>query len=120
MWYDLSIQKRPEGDSLSADVHVPGNSAWFDGHFPGAPVLPGIAQLAMVFDLLRQTFQDPVRVKEVSRVRFKQMIMPEDHLVVVAEPRPGRVGAYAFRITKNEELVCSGTMTVVPINSVEK
>jgi len=74
--------------------------------------LPGIAQLAMVFDLIQGALDAPARVVEVSRVRFKQMILPGDRLRVWAEPRPGRDGAYTFRITKQEEVVCSGTMIV--------
>lgn len=114
MWYDLAIQKNADADALRADVHVPPGSSWFDGHFPDAPVLPGIAQLGMVFDLIRNDFKVPVRITEVSRVRFKQIILPDDRLVVTAEPRPTRPGSYAFRITKGNELVCSGTMVVEP------
>lgn len=114
MWYDLAIRKTDDGDALTADVHIPPGSRWFDGHFPGAPVLPGIAQLGMVFDLIRHSFAEPVRVAEVSRVRFKQIVGPDDRLVVTAEPRPVLPGSYVFRITKGNELVCSGTMVVAP------
>lgn len=112
MWYDLHIRKQNRGDGLTAEVHVPPGSPWFDGHFPGAPVLPGIAQLGMVFDLIRHAFGDPLKVTEVSRVRFKQLILPDDRLLVTAEPRPARDGCYLFRIIKGDELVCSGTMVV--------
>ena len=111
MWYDLQ-NRRHSDDALGAEVRVPTESGWFDGHFPGHPVLPGIAQLAMVFDVIQGALGVPARVLEVSRVRFKQMIRPEDRLTVSAEPRPGRPGTYAFRITKGEEVVCSGTMMV--------
>jgi 3-hydroxyacyl-[acyl-carrier-protein] dehydratase len=112
MWYELIVPQAHEGRILTAEVHVPPGSPWFDGHFPGAPVLPGIAQLGMVFDLIRHAFEGPIWVAEVSRVRFKQIILPDDRLSVSAEPRPGRIGTYAFRIAKGEDLVCSGTMVV--------
>jgi len=97
---------------MVADVRVPEESPWFDGHFPGHPVLPGIAQLGMVADLIQEALGFPARVVEVGRVRFKQMILPGDQLQVSAEPRPGRDGAYAFRLTRQETVVCSGTMLV--------
>ncbi|MBR9981037.1 MAG: polyketide synthase dehydratase domain-containing protein [Desulfatitalea sp.] len=112
MWYNLTIRTPYDAQSLAADVHVPPSSPWFNGHFPGNPILPGVAQLGMVFDVIRHAFDDSVRVVEVSRVRFKQMILPDDHLVVTAEARPGRDGVFAFRIIKGEALVCSGTMAV--------
>jgi 3-hydroxyacyl-[acyl-carrier-protein] dehydratase len=112
VWYDLAVREPHDDQTLSAEVHIPPGSPWFDGHFPGKPVLPGIAQLGMVFDLIRRAFEGPVRVAEVSRVRFKQIIMPDDRLVISAELRSGRLGTYVFRIAKGEELVCSGTMVV--------
>ena len=112
MWYDLTVQNRSDAEKLSAEVHVPTDSAWFDGHFPGNPVLPGIAQLGMVLDLIGTALEKPVCVKEVSRVRFKQMILPGDRVVVTAQPKPAKEGLFAFRVMKDDELVCSGNMTV--------
>lgn len=111
MWYKASGIRQCDG-VLMADVWVPAESRWFDGHFPGNPVLPGIAQLAMVGELIQAALGRSARVLEVSRVRFKQMILPDDRLLVSAEPRPGRDGAYAFRVTRGETVVCSGTMVV--------
>jgi 3-hydroxymyristoyl/3-hydroxydecanoyl-(acyl carrier protein) dehydratase len=113
MLYDMNMSARKHGEdgTLSAEVYVPAGASWFDGHFPGWPVLPGIAQLGMVYELVRHALDGPVRVAEVSRVRFKQRIAPDDRLTVVAELRPGG-GRYAFRITRGDEVVCTGTMTV--------
>jgi len=93
---------------------VPADASWFDGHFPGWPVLPGIAQLGMVYELVRHALDGSVRVVEVSRVRFKQRIAPDDRLTVVAESRTGG-GRYAFRISRGDEVVCTGTMTVANV-----
>lgn len=116
MWYGMNMSacKHGEDGTLSADVHIPTDALWFDGHFPGWPVLPGIAQLGMVFDVVRHALNGPVRVAEVSRVRFRQMIAPDDRLTVVTESRPGD-GRYAFRITRGGEVVCTGTMTVTGV-----
>jgi len=117
MWYDidLDVRKHDTDGALWAEVRVPAGTSWFDGHFPGRPVLPGIAQLNMVLQLVRHALDGPVRVAEVSRVRFKQMIVPDDRLTVVAESRPGGGGRYAFRITRHDEVVCTGTMTVAAV-----
>ena len=115
MWYDLTVRHPIDAAKLSAEVYVPADSTWFNGHFPGNPVLPGIAQLGMVFDLIGHGFSGAVRVREVSRVRFKQMILPGDRITVTAEPKAGKAGLYTFRIAKGDELVCSGNMAVEPI-----
>ncbi len=108
----MSAWENGEDGSLSAEIHVPANASWFDGHFPDWPVLPGIAQLDMVYELIRHALDGPVRVVEVSRVRFKQRIAPDDRLNVMTELRQGN-GRYAFRITRDDEVVCTGTMTLI-------
>ena len=35
-------------ERMTAAAAVPGDSAWYAGHFPDNPILPGIAILAMV------------------------------------------------------------------------
>jgi len=97
---------------LFAEVRVPADSHWFCGHFPGEPILPGIAQLGMVYDLLARA-ADPKRpIKSVSRVRFKQAIRPDDRLKIFASFRKEEVDSYSFRIMIEEEVVCSGVMTL--------
>jgi len=107
----MSAQERGKDGKLSAQVHVPADASWFDGHFPDCPVLPGIAQLNIVYELVHHALDRPVRVVEVSRVRFKQKISPDDRLTVTAEVLSGG-DRYAFRITRGDEVVCTGTMTI--------
>ena len=35
-------------DRITASACVPADSVWYAGHFPGNPILPGIAILALV------------------------------------------------------------------------
>lgn len=112
MWYEMTNQSGSNSLGQSADVHVAPSSPWFRGHFPDRPVLPGIAQLSMVFDLIRQGFNQPVSLTQISRVRFKQLILPDDRITIKVEPRAGKEGAYAFRIFKEDELISNGTLKV--------
>lgn len=112
MWYDIKQQNTSGAGELTADIRIPLESPWFSGHFPGHPVLPGIAQLEMVFDLIRQSRDHPIRLVAVSRVRFKKMILPEDSLRVVASAKGDQNEAYSFRVLKEDELVTSGAITI--------
>jgi 3-hydroxymyristoyl/3-hydroxydecanoyl-(acyl carrier protein) dehydratase len=112
MWYGPTIQNRSESPDLGADVHIDAASPWFRGHFPGRPVLPGIAQMGMVFDLIQQDFNQPVRLTAVSRVRFKQLILPDDRIRIEVTPKANKTGMYAFRILKENELISNGILTV--------
>ena len=112
MWYGFTIQNRSESPELAADVHIPPTSPWFRGHFPDRPVLPGIAQLGMVFDLVQQGFNQPVSLMQISRVRFKQLILPDDRITITVMPKEDKTGVYAFRILKGDDLISNGTLTI--------
>jgi 3-hydroxyacyl-[acyl-carrier-protein] dehydratase len=117
MWYrsysiDPDSKARMTDGAISAQVRVPAGSSWFDGHFPGFAVLPGVAQLAIVAGVLEETLETRVRVTDVSRVRFKTAVLPDQVLEVRITPRQDDPRAYGFRLLKDQELVCSGWLKV--------
>ena len=112
MWYKLKEMIRSEANEISADIHVPLDSPWFDGHFPGKPILPGVAQIGMVFDAIRKARNQDLKLSSVRRVRFKRIIRPDDRLKIMAAPLKQDAGSYSFRILIQDETVCSGVMTV--------
>jgi 3-hydroxyacyl-[acyl-carrier-protein] dehydratase len=107
MWYIWKLSDPDGGDEISAQIRIPRDSPWFDGHFPEAPVLPGIAQLGMVHDLLCRFFDRRLSVERVSRVRFKQMIRPDQDVVLTVKTGDAP-GSHSFRITGDEGLICNG------------
>lgn len=111
-WYSIENLKQSKDNGISADVRVPQDSPWFAGHFPGEPILPGIAQLAMVRELISRTCHRKITVAGIRRVRFKQIIRPEDRLAIVVKPMPKNAESYSFRIMLGQQLACSGVMTV--------
>ncbi len=108
MWYECTLDNQTP-DEGTAHFRVPADSPWFDGHFPGSPVLPGIAQLGMVHDLLCRVLGRRLPVRQVSRVRFKQMIRPDERLTLTVR-ESGAGESHSFRITGSRGLVCSGQM----------
>jgi 3-hydroxymyristoyl/3-hydroxydecanoyl-(acyl carrier protein) dehydratase len=107
MWYEWSLDNPASNGELKAHIRVPAASPWFDGHFPQQPVLPGIAQLGMVHDMLCRALNRRLPVRQVSRVRFKQMIGP-DQAVVLTIRTADADGSHSFRISGDEGLICSG------------
>ena len=112
MWYKLNNINRSAANEISADIHIPSDSAWFNGHFPGEPILPGVAQIGMVFDAIRKAHNQELKVSSVRRVRFKSIIRPDDRLKIIAALLKQETGSYSFRILVQDETVCSGVMAV--------
>ena len=113
-WYLLSdLSTAPDG-TLKARVRIPDSSAWFSGHFPARPVLPGIAHLAMVMDLLRKTHGSRLSIIGVKRVRFRQAVSPNDELWVTIQKAQSAQGctAYTFQTTRDTQTACTGFVTV--------
>jgi len=109
---DLETKIQYVDGMITACVQVPADSIWFNGHFPEIAVLPGVAQLAMVVRILGEALGKKVRIRGVSRVRFRQAIMPAESIEVQIKPKDNNTLSYNFRLSKGQELACSGLITV--------
>lgn len=100
---------------IRATASVPGDSAWFSGHFPGEPILPGIALLGLVVETIRAAEAAEGRgiaITGLRRVRFRQPVRPGERMEIRIgrEPRRGGWG-YPFSVTLAGELLGSGVFT---------
>ena len=109
MWYTLVAVKQSAEFEISAKVKTEGDSPWYSGHFPGEPILPGIAQLGMVADVISKFSKDDLYIRSLSRVKFKKISKPGDLLSIHAFPGK-RKNDYSFRIEVRGEEVCSGVI----------
>jgi 3-hydroxymyristoyl/3-hydroxydecanoyl-(acyl carrier protein) dehydratase len=113
-WYLLSdLRTAPDG-TLKARVRIPELSAWFSGHFPSRPVLPGIAHIAMVMDVLRKAHGSQLTAIAVKRLRFRLAVGPNDELWVTVHPTLSAAGrtTYSFQTTRDTQTACTGGITV--------
>lgn len=79
------------------------------GHFPGDPILPGVAILAAVLDAIEAT---GCRIgRSHWRVaKFHSPARPGDALVIDLDPRDER--QFAFSVRTRERLVADGTVAI--------
>ena len=94
MWYVINNFKVTDSKEIFLDIVVPPDSNWFCGHFPGEPILPGVAQLGMVFDAINRSEGQNFKVTGIRRVRFKQIIKPNDPLHLTIKPKKDAAGTY--------------------------
>ncbi len=68
-------------------IDVPPNGAWFDGHFPGHPILPGVGQFVLALDALARDGR-AMSVGGIVHARLRQPVSPGDRLEVFARDVP--------------------------------
>jgi acyl-CoA synthetase (AMP-forming)/AMP-acid ligase II len=59
------------------ELVAPADLLYFDGHFAGAPVLPGVVQLDWAIALGREFFELPPVCRAIHALKFQQMIRPD-------------------------------------------
>lgn len=85
----------------------------YEGHFPGQPILPAIVQLAVVRYLAEAALKTSLVPAELSRVKFKGMVLPDDQVEVsVSLTQKTLLWQGNFKIHKDSgELLSSGNIS---------
>ncbi|HEX3760145.1 MAG TPA: 3-hydroxyacyl-ACP dehydratase FabZ [Kofleriaceae bacterium] len=89
------------GDRVRALKNVTFNEPYFQGHFPGAPVMPGVLQIEAMAQaggiLALQSIQfDPAThvmlFMAIDAVKFRKAVVPGDQLIIEVVPlRKGKI-----------------------------
>jgi acyl carrier protein len=109
MWYFRPSLIKITDNSILAEVTVSAGSPWFSGHFTNNPILPGIAQLNMVAEVIALPRQENLCIKRLSRVKFRKFVRPGERLEIHTTATETE-NLYTFRITSEAQDVCSGRM----------
>lgn len=107
-WYLVKKKSIAPSKEISATVTVPDDSPWFSGHFPGNPILPAIAQISIVFDMICQAIKEPITLKTFSRVKFRRIILPDEEMDITASQIAGTPENFSFKIIVKKEVACKG------------
>ena len=74
----------------------PGMSA-FDGHFPGTPILPAVAQIDWALRIARDQFELPAHFVALRALKFMQIVQPPVKLALeLSRSDDGRSVTFAY------------------------
>lgn len=111
-WHVFDTVSCADSKGIYAETVVSSDSLWLDGHFPAEPILPGIAQLGMVFQLIRRCLGGKHRLCGLKRVRFRQLIRPGERLQIFINPVRDETSMFNFKVVAKDEIACSGVINV--------
>jgi hypothetical protein len=92
---------------------VSGQSRCFDGHFDGAPILPGVAHVALALSACAKQAGRSRTVKGLRDLRLKRPLRPGDEVEVVLTNGPD-AASVRFEIRHLGESVTVGTLVFEP------
>ena len=97
-----------EGKRCKAIKNVTGNEQFFQGHFPGSPVMPGVliieamAQavgIALFASHVNETGNQLALFAGIDKARFKSPVVPGDQLLIETEYISSKMRFWNFKGT---------------------
>lgn len=94
------------GESITAVKNITNNEPFFQGHFPGRPVMPGVlvieamAQAGGVLSYLTMIDLEPKPLfflAGVDNTRFRRTVLPGDQLVIQVEVERIKRGIWFYK-----------------------
>lgn len=94
-------------DQLNLDVRVhteteaeiaftlPADLIFFEGHFPGRAILPGVAQAHLAVLIAQKLWGDRPSDSNLARLKFRRVLFPEDAVVLTLK-RDAKIGRVSF------------------------
>ena len=125
---DRIDQVKP-GEFVNAIKNVTINEPYFQGHFPGHPVMPGVLSLESIAQttafLMLHELDDPLKknmfISGVDGVRFRRLIVPGDQLDINIRLKSKKLTLYKFEgtIKIDDQLAVQATITSNLVDRVE-
>ncbi|CAO3424039.1 AMP-binding protein [Azospirillum doebereinerae] len=101
---------RSSGEGVELDLYLPGDLAQVDGHFPGLPIVPGVALIDWAVTLGAR-HGIPVAVARDFQVKFRRVTVP-DSAVTLSLRHVAARRRLAFEYRAGDETLTSGTIAL--------
>src|SRR5262249_55484161 len=80
------------------ELIAPRDLVYFNGHFSGVPILPGVVEIDWAIIYGRKCFELPPVFRGIQALKFQRVIRPETPVVLELVHDPGK-SSLAFKIS---------------------
>ena len=102
---DRVLEISEDGKRIKGLKNVTANEQFFQGHFPGAPVMPGVLIVEAMAQCAAVLFLREIEDREkklflfggVDKARFRKPVLPGDQLIMECEVLQRRAGTVRVR-----------------------
>lgn len=114
-----------EGRRCKALKNVTGNEPYFEGHFPGNPVMPGVLiveAMAQACGIAAFALEPDVTnmwllFAGIAKARFKRPVVPGDQLIIEGEylAHKMRIWSFSAKATVDDKLVAQAEIRIATV-----
>ena len=101
------LELHQEGDSLTLRLRLEPELVWFRGHFPGAPLLPGVVQLHLAIQYACEQWAIEEQFGGLEMLKFQRPLQPGNEVDLLLEWQPER-RKLQFCYRRDGEVASSG------------
>ena len=107
----LVVRESVVGPTAQIDFVVPNDLEYFDGHFPGAPIVPGVVQIKWAIDGARRCLAVSESVARIEVLKFQQVMGPGVEVALALE-YSAEAGKLYFSFKSDQGRLSSGRIVL--------
>lgn len=94
----LELQWNDDLGEGRASVRFPGSDPVFAGHFPAAPILPGVVLIDAAVQIAARAMQRKLRLNRLANVKFVHVVEPDQEVAVAFKILPDPADASRIKV----------------------
>ena len=96
--------RQATSDSVQLLLHLSADLPWFAGHFPGAPLLPGVTQLQLAIHLARAENLLAGEFQGMDQLKFHRPLRPDDYCWLILRAHDDGQLRFEYRLGSTEDI----------------
>jgi len=96
--YPEILKKSLSENTVELLIKIPENLAYFEGHFPGISIVPGVVQLHWAVKFATEHFKIPGTISQGNRIKFTQLMRSADEICLSLQYVPEKqMVSYSYK-----------------------